>query len=60
MRTHVALLRGINVGGHNKVAMSDLRDVATSLGLTDVVTYIQSGNVAFRTDETDSAQLAQA
>jgi len=60
VRTHVALLRGINVGGHNKVAMSDLRDVATSLGLADVVTYIQSGNVAFRTDETDSARLAQA
>ncbi len=47
MRTHVALLRGINVGGRNKVAMADLRGVVTSLGHADVTTYIQSGNVAF-------------
>jgi uncharacterized protein (DUF1697 family) len=46
-RTHLALLRGINVGGHNKVAMADLRRVVASLGHTQVVTYIQSGNVAF-------------
>jgi uncharacterized protein (DUF1697 family) len=47
MPTHVALLRGINVGGRNKVAMSDLRELVASLGHTDVVTYIQSGNVVF-------------
>jgi uncharacterized protein (DUF1697 family) len=45
--THVALLRGINVGGRNKVAMADLRTVVSSLGHTDVTTYIQSGNVIF-------------
>jgi uncharacterized protein (DUF1697 family) len=45
--THVALLRGINVGGSNKVTMADLRDVVTSLGHTGVSTYIQSGNVLF-------------
>jgi uncharacterized protein (DUF1697 family) len=45
--THVALLRGINVGGSNKVAMADLRDVVASLGHTGVSTYIQSGNVLF-------------
>jgi uncharacterized protein (DUF1697 family) len=47
MPTHVALLRGINVGGHKRVAMADLRRVVESLGHTDVATYIQSGNVVF-------------
>jgi uncharacterized protein (DUF1697 family) len=56
--THVALLRGINVGGHNKVAMADLRAVVTSLGHADVATYIQSGNVVFTADATESALLA--
>jgi uncharacterized protein (DUF1697 family) len=56
--THVALLRGINVGGRNKVAMADLRAVMTSLGHADVATYIQSGNVVFSTDQTDTALLA--
>jgi uncharacterized protein (DUF1697 family) len=41
----VALLRGINVGGHNKLKMADLRRALTSFGYTDVATYIQSGNV---------------
>lgn len=45
---YVALLRGINVGGHNKVAMADLRRVVESTGCTDVSTYIQSGNVVLR------------
>jgi uncharacterized protein (DUF1697 family) len=58
--THVALLRGINVGGHNRVAMADLRRVVTSLGHTDVATYIQSGNVVFTTEETNTAVLAIA
>ena len=60
MATHVALLRGINVGGHNKVPMADLRDIMTSLGHTDVATYIQSGNVVFSTDEKDTATVAAA
>lgn len=58
MASHVALLRGINVGGRNKVAMTDLRDVVTSLGHTGVTTYIQSGNVLFTTPDCDSARLA--
>src|SRR5215472_13724542 len=45
MATHVALLRGINLGGRNKVAMADLRAVVGELGHTGVSTYIQSGNV---------------
>lgn len=60
MATHVALLRGINVGGRNRVAMADLRQVVTSLGHTDVATYIQSGNVLFTTAETDTRTLAAA
>jgi uncharacterized protein (DUF1697 family) len=47
MPTHVALLRGINVGGKNKVAMEDLRSVVAELGHTGVSTYINSGNVLF-------------
>ena len=58
MASHVALLRGINVGGRNKVPMTDLREVVTSLGHTGVTTYIQSGNVLFSTADTDTAKLA--
>jgi uncharacterized protein (DUF1697 family) len=46
--THIALLRGINVGGHQKVAMTDLRDVLTKLKFAGVRTLLQSGNVVFR------------
>ena len=60
MASHVALLRGINVGGRNKVPMADLREVVTSLGHTEVSTYIQSGNVLFSTAEDDTAKLAVA
>jgi len=60
MPTHVALLRGINLGGRNKVAMADLREVVASLGHTDVATYIQSGNVVFNTEQSDTAALAAA
>jgi uncharacterized protein (DUF1697 family) len=60
VRTHVALLRGINVGGRNKVSMTDLREIVTSLGHTEVATYIQSGNVVFTSPETDTATLASA
>ena len=64
MATHVALLRGINLGGRNKVAMADLREVVTGLGHADVSTYIQSGNVLFsagpHADTADTAALAAA
>jgi uncharacterized protein (DUF1697 family) len=60
MASHVALLRGINVGGRNKVPMAGLREVVTSLGHTGVTTYIQSGNVLFSTQDTDTAGLASA
>ncbi|HEX6234738.1 MAG TPA: DUF1697 domain-containing protein [Jiangellaceae bacterium] len=56
MPTHIALLRGINLAGRNKVAMADLRAVVSGLGHADVATYIQSGNVVFTAD--DSPKLA--
>jgi uncharacterized protein (DUF1697 family) len=53
---HVALLRGVNVGGKNKVPMAELRLVFESLGYADVSTYIQSGNVVFSADGAVSAE----
>ena len=50
---YIALLRGINVGGH-RVAMVDLRRHFAGLGLTNVGSYIQSGNVFFDSDEADT------
>jgi uncharacterized protein (DUF1697 family) len=49
-KRYVALLRGINVGGRNPVAMADLREVFESKGYSAVSTYIQSGNVLFESD----------
>jgi uncharacterized protein (DUF1697 family) len=61
MATHVALLRGINVGGKNKVGMAELRELVGELGYTDVSTYIQSGNVLFTADKgTDCAAAGKA
>jgi uncharacterized protein (DUF1697 family) len=61
MATHVALLRGINLGGKNKVAMTELRALVAGLGHTDVSTYIQSGNVLFTAPaEADPAATARA
>ena len=50
--TNVALLRGINVGGKNKLPMKDLAAMFREMGCSDVRTYIQSGNVLFRADPT--------
>src|SRR5512135_1287111 len=60
MASHVALLRGINVGGRNKVPMAELREVVASLGHVGVATYIQSGNVLFSTEDTETVELAAA
>jgi uncharacterized protein (DUF1697 family) len=46
--TYVALLRGINLGARNKIAMQDLRTLFESLGAEEVSTYVQSGNVVFK------------
>ena len=55
--TLIALLRGVNLAGHHKIKMDALRALCESLGLTDVCTYIQSGNILFRTKETEHGRL---
>lgn len=59
MTTFLTFIRGINVGGNRKVKMGDLKAIHEALDLRDVQTYIQSGNVIFKSDRTDSAQLQQ-
>ncbi len=59
MSTYVALLRGINVGGNNKVEMPKLKKVFESLGFSDVSTYINTGNVIFSTDVSDTREIEQ-
>lgn len=66
--TYIAFLRGINVGGHHKVPMADLRAELASLDLHHIVTLLNTGNIIFDTAETDlpglqtkiSAHLEQA
>ncbi len=58
VHTFVALLRGINVGGRAKVPMAELKELLAGLGLEDVATYIQSGNVVFRSPAVDAKELA--
>jgi uncharacterized protein (DUF1697 family) len=58
--TWVALLRGINVGGRNRILMPDLRACFEGAGCADVRSYIQSGNVIFGTDEPDRERLRRA
>jgi uncharacterized protein (DUF1697 family) len=57
MNTYIALLRGINVGGHKKVPMAELRELLTKSGLENVKTYIQSGNVIFQSSKDDLIAL---
>ena len=58
---YVALLRGINVGGNNKVVMSELREQVAAAGFGHVRTYINSGNLLFEAEEgTPSEDVAQA
>ena len=53
MNAYVSLFRGINVGGHNGVRMDALKELHESLGLQEIQTYIQSGNVVFTSDDAD-------
>ena len=55
---HIALLRGVNVGGNTKLNMADLRATCERLGLENVKTYINSGNVAFKSEDADTDRLA--
>jgi len=59
MKTYIALLRGINVGGHKKVAMATLRESLSNSGLTNVKTYIQSGNIVFKSEENNTKKLEE-
>ncbi len=59
MTAIVSLFRGINVGGNHQVKMDALKELHRSLGLRDVVAYIQSGNVVFTSDDADPAQLSK-
>lgn len=55
--TYIALLRGINVGGHGRLAMADLRGLIEELGHEDVRTYVQSGNAVFTSGRTDPGAI---
>lgn len=59
MTIWISLLRGINVGGHKKIRMAELRAVYESLGFDSVASYIQSGNVVFGAGERHEAPLAR-
>jgi len=55
----ISMLRAVNVGGHNKIKMDALRALYESLKLRDAHTYVQSGNVIFRSDERDVMRIAK-
>lgn len=57
MPTFIALLRAVNLGPHNKVAMADLRGLLTELGMEDPRSLLQSGNLVFRSDHSKTAEL---
>ncbi|MHC0429048.1 DUF1697 domain-containing protein [Streptomyces sp. O3] len=57
--TYAVLLRGINVGGHKKVPMAELRSLLNELGLGEVRTYLQSGNAVFTSASDDEDALAE-
>ncbi len=57
---YVAFLRGINVGGKSKVGMAELRIALQSIGLTNVKTLLNSGNVVFESTKNDQSELKQA
>jgi uncharacterized protein (DUF1697 family) len=58
LTTYVALLRGINLGGVNKISMKELRALVEGLGHEDVRTYLQSGNVVFESRSSTAKKLA--
>jgi uncharacterized protein (DUF1697 family) len=59
MNQYLALLRGINVGGNNIIKMAILKECFESMGLNNVKTYIQSGNVIFQSDNNNIKELTQ-
>ncbi|HEV7487817.1 MAG TPA: DUF1697 domain-containing protein [Thermoanaerobaculia bacterium] len=59
MTTYICFLRGVNVGGNKLLKMAELKVLFDTLKLRDAKTYLQSGNVVFRSDETDRAVLTR-
>lgn len=59
MVKYIALLRGINVGGKNTVPMLQLKELFVHYGFRDVITYINSGNIIFTSDNSDELRLKQ-
>jgi uncharacterized protein (DUF1697 family) len=57
MTTYLALLRAVNLPGHKRVAMADLRDLLVQLGFADARSLLQSGNLVFRSDRRPGAHL---
>lgn len=60
MQTYIALLRGINVSGQKKIKMADLREAMKILPVEDVQTYIQSGNIVFKSMQIDVGKMEEA
>jgi uncharacterized protein (DUF1697 family) len=59
MKVIISMLRGVNLGAHKRIKMDELKALYQSLKLCDPQTYVQSGNVIFKTDEKDIAVLAK-
>ncbi|MDB5227867.1 MAG: hypothetical protein JWN78_2060 [Bacteroidota bacterium] len=59
MQTYISILRGINVSGQKKILMTDLKALYESLGFSEVISYIQSGNVIFKYKKETDLKLAQ-
>lgn len=59
MNRYIALLRGINVGGHKKTPMAELRALLEKKGLDNVKTYIQSGNIVFQSSIEDKTEIEE-
>ena len=57
MKTYIALLRGINVSGKNLIKMAELKVLFTKIGLNNVITYIQSGNVIFTSETNKTLEI---
>lgn len=57
MKKYISMLRGINVSGQKKIKMNELRTLYESLGFRPVKTYIQSGNVIFKSPASDTSEL---
>lgn len=59
METYISFLRGVNVGGKNKISMSELKAELEKNGFTDVLTYINSGNIIFTSDNINEQELKE-